>query len=141
MNEPVVTREDLMRYLDDEVQGAERARIETALNRSTELQRELALFQALKNEVQGLSYGIQAPGSTWDAVNRRLTRPVGWILLVVGGVLWTGYGAWVFATSAADPIEKLAVAALVVGFLILLGATIFERMVEYKSDPYRDIQR
>lgn len=141
MNKPVVTNEDLMRLLDDEVDPDERVRLEQALEGSTELQRELALFRALKDDVQGLSYGVDRPGSTWDAVNRRLTRPVGWVLIVLGGLLWLAYGAWVFATSAADPVEKLAVAALAVGFLILLGVTIFERMVEYRTDPYRDIQR
>ena len=77
----------------------------------------------------------------WTAVQRRLTRPVGWLLLVTGFVLWSGYGAWVFATSPADPVEKLAIGALVVGFLVLLSSTILERLSEWKDDPYRDVER
>jgi anti-sigma factor RsiW len=137
----VVTRDDLMRYLDGELPEGDAARVRRALEHSTELRRELTLFQALKEDVQGLSFDTDRPPSTWHAVNRRLTRPVGWILLTLGAVLWSGYGGWVFATSAADPVEKLAVAALALGFLILLGTTIFERMSEYRTDPYRDIQR
>jgi anti-sigma factor RsiW len=141
MNERGVSHDDLMRLLDDEVTGDEEARIRGALASSTELRRELALYEALRNDVRGLSVDVERPESVWDAVNRRVTRPIGWILVILGSVVWMGFGAWVFATSAADPVEKLAVAALAVGFLILLGVTIFERMVELKTDPYRDIQR
>lgn len=141
MNERGVSHDDLMRLLDDEVTGDEEAKIRGALASSTELRRELALYEALRNDVRGLSLDVERPSSVWDAVNRRVTRPIGWILVILGSVVWTGFGAWVFATSAADPVEKLAVAALAVGFLILLGVTIFERMVELKTDPYRDIQR
>ncbi|MEQ9570321.1 MAG: hypothetical protein RLN75_09045, partial [Longimicrobiales bacterium] len=79
--------------------------------------------------------------SVWDGVQRRLTRPVGWILFVSGAILWTLYGAWVFAASAVNPVEKLAVGALAIGFLILLGTTVSERVRESRTDPYRDIQR
>ena len=74
-------------------------------------------------------------------MNRRLTRPVGWILLVSGFALWAGYGAWVFATSPVNPVEKLAVGALSVGFLILLVAAILDRVQEWRNDPYRDVER
>jgi 4-hydroxybenzoate polyprenyltransferase len=77
----------------------------------------------------------------WDTVDRRLTRPVGWILFVAGTVLWFAYGAWVFATSEVNRWEKLAVAAVVVGFLILLTSAIFERVREWRTDPYRNIER
>ena len=60
---------------------------------------------------------------------------------MAGFVLWAGYGAWVFATSPANPVEKLAIGALAIGFLILLVATIFERLGEWKDDPYRDVER
>lgn len=136
-----ISNEDLMRYLDDELDPPGRARVEAALLRSTELQRELSIYRAMHTDLAGLPGGEGPAPSVWSAVNRRLTRPVGWILMVTGFVLWAGYGAWVFATSPANPVEKLGVGALVVGFLILLGATIFERLQEWKTDPYRDIER
>lgn len=136
-----VTNEDLMRYLDGELPAAERARVEQALSGSTELGRELAIYRSLKEGVRGLSFDVPREASVWDTVDRRLTRPVGWVLVVAGAVLWTAYGAWVFATSNVNPWEKVGVAALVVGFLILLASTIFERLREWRTDPYRDIER
>lgn len=135
-----ISNEDLMRYLDDEMPPDERARIDQALADSTELQRDLAVYRAMRTDLRELS-GLDVKGSVWGAVNRRLTRPVGWILMIGGFVLWAGYGAWVFATSPANPIEKLAVGGLVIGFLILLAATILDRLHEWRHDPYRDIER
>ena len=136
-----VTNEELMRFLDGELEPPDRARVETELARSTELQRELAIYRALKEDVRDLSFAAHPADSVWDVVDRRLTRPVGWILFTGGAILWLAYGAWVFGTSAADPWEKLAVGALAAGFLILLGSTIFERLREWRTDPYKDIER
>ncbi len=138
---PTVSSDDLMRFLDGELPSDEMARVEEALKRSTELQREFRIFQALRDDVSGLTYDPPARESVWDGVERRLTRPLGWILFVFGAILWTAWGAWVFATSATNPIEKLAVGALAVGFFMLLGTTVMERVREWRTDPYRDIQR
>lgn len=136
-----VSNEDLMRFLDGELPPAEVQRVRDALDRSTELQRELRIFEALREDVGELMYDPPARASVWDGVQRRLTRPVGWILLIGGAILWLIWGAWVFATSPADPVEKLAVGALAVGFLTLLASTVMERVREARTDPYRDIQR
>ena len=86
-----VTKEDLMRYMDGEMPPEQRARLDTELERSTELKRELAIFRAMRTDFQGLSFD---PGtyhkSMWDKVNASVTRPIGWVLVVVGVVVWTG---------------------------------------------------
>jgi anti-sigma factor RsiW len=136
-----ISNEDLMRYLDDELSPEERLRVEAAIQDSTELRRDLAIYSSMRTDLSELPGGRRPDRSVWAAVNRQLTRPVGWVLLVGGFVLWAGYGAWVFGTSPANPVEKLAVGALVVGFLILLLAAIFERLGEWRNDPYRDVER
>lgn len=136
-----ISNDDLMRYLDDELTAEERHQVERALRDSTELRRDLAIFRSMREDLEDLT-GPGRPGeSVWATVQRRLTQPVGWMLLGSGFVLWAGYGAWVFATSPADPVEKLALGALAVGFLILLASTILERLSEWKDDPYRDVER
>ncbi|HSM03618.1 MAG TPA: hypothetical protein VK858_03315 [Longimicrobiales bacterium] len=130
-----------MRYLDDELSAEEKLRVEMGIENSTELRRDLAIYRSMRRDLAALPEGGRAGRSVWGAVNRQLTRPVGWFLLVAGFLLWAGYGAWVFATSPTNPVEKLAVGALAVGFLILLFAAIFERLGEWKDDPYRDVER
>lgn len=133
---------DLMRYLDGEMTPEERIQVEGALARSTELQRELALFRALKTEIQGLSFHPAAyRTSVWDRVNAHVNRPVGWILLLGGLAAWMTYGVYVFATSSVPPWEKLWTGAIAIGILMLLASVIWERLREWETDPYKDVHR
>ena len=69
---PHVSSEDLMRYLDGEMPPEERARVDAELAKSTELQRELAMFRALKADFQQLSFHpARYRTSVWDRVNDR----------------------------------------------------------------------
>ncbi len=65
-------------------------------------------------------------------------------LLMIGG----GYAAFLlyaFVTFLADSSEgsfgKVASAAIVIGFLVLLGMVVIERIQTYKVDPYKEIER
>ena len=131
-----------MRYLDGEMPPEERSRLDDSLSRSTELSRELAIFRAMRSDFQGLSFD---PGtyhrSVWDQVNKSVTRPIGWILVVVGVIAWTAYGAYVFTTTPGDPWQKLATGAIVIGILTLLTSVIWERYQEWGTDPYKDVHR
>jgi hypothetical protein len=132
----------LMRYLDGELSADERARAEAELARSTELQRELAIFRAMQRDVQGLSFAAPALGrSVWGEVNRRLALPLGWILFSSGITLWASWGAWLFTTSAVNLWSKLAVGAIVIGLLLLFASVVYERYREWLTDPYRDVHR
>lgn len=134
-------RETLMRYLDGELPPEERRRVEGLLQGSTELQRELALFRGLKHDLADLSFSTGPRNGIWEGVNRRLARPVGWIFLVVGLTLWTGYGVYVFATSPGALLQKLAAGGVVIGILLLLASVIWEQYHAWVRDPYRDVQR
>ena len=137
-----VTHEELMRYLDGEVGPEERSRIERSVEGSTELRRELAVYKAMKDDLQTLKLTNGAHhGSIWNSVNRQLTRPFGWALLVVGSLVWAAYGIYTFLTSPAFLLEKLATSAIVIGILLLFASVIRDRYREWLTDPYRDIQR
>lgn len=137
-----VRTEDLMRYLDGEMSPEERARTEAELARSTELQRELALYESLKADIQGLSFHpVTYRASVWDRVNARVNRPVGWGFLVVGLTMWLGYGSYVFATSSVSRWQKLGTGGVAIGILVLLASVIWERLRDLETDPYRDVHR
>ena len=137
-----ITSEDLMRYLDGELPPEERQRVDQELGLSTELQREVAIYRSIKEGFQELSFHpADRYHSVWDQVNARLTRPIGWALLVVGTLAWLSYGAYVFAASPVDPVQKLATAAVAIGILMLLASVIWDRYRDWQSDPYRDVYR
>jgi anti-sigma factor RsiW len=137
-----VRETDLMRYLDGEMPPEERRRFEEALARSTELQRDLALFRSLKEEVRALELPGAAPsGSVWDRVSAHLFRPAGWAFLAVGLLAWLAYGIHVFTTAPIDPWRRLAVAAVAIGVLLLFASVIRDRMREWATDPYKHVRR
>lgn len=137
-----VTPDELMRYLDGEMSPEERRRVDAELDRSTELQREVAVYQNMKHEMQDLHFH---PGShqssVWDRVNTHVNRPIGWGLVVIGVVIWMVYGSWVFATSPGSVWEKLGTGGVAIGVLMLLTSVIWERYRDFPSDPYKDVQR
>ncbi len=136
-----VTNEELMRYLDSEVGPEERNRIERSVESSTELRRELAVYRAMKDDLQTLKLNGGSNGSIWNAVNRNLTRPVGWVLLIVGSLVWAAYGIYLYLNSEAFLWEKLATSGVGIGILLLLASVIWERYRVWLTDPYKDIQR
>lgn len=137
-----VTHETLTRYLDDELPHAERERVREHLSGCAECRREVEIMSTMKEDLAELPGGDPArDGSVWDAVDSRLARPLGWFLLVAGAVASLGLGAWGFVTADAPLVEKLASGAVALGLALLLASVGRERWNEWKSDPYRDVQR
>lgn len=137
-----VSHETLTRYLDDELPPDERERVEDHLSGCAECRREVEVTRKLKEDLAALPGGDPARGgSVWDAVNRRLARPMGWVLLVAGAVASLGLGAWGFVTADAPLAEKLAAGAVGLGLALLLASVGWERWREWKTDPYRKVER
>lgn len=136
-----VDREDLMRYLDGELPRDELDRLEAMLAGSTELQRELAIFRAMKHDMQDLSFSVPRTSGIWAHVSRRVARPLGWTLLLAGATVWAAYGAYTYVVSPADLMEKAATGAVVIGVILLLISVIWEQYKAWESEPYRDVQR
>ena len=134
--------DDLMRYLDGEMTPEERDHVDSELAQSTELNRELAKYRSLMEDVQGLTFRAGPPNrSVWDDVNRKLNRPMGFAFLVAGLVIWLTYGTFLFATSTASRWEKLGTAAIAIGMLQLLASVIWDRYRDWQTDPYKSVHR
>ncbi|MEZ4417340.1 MAG: hypothetical protein R3E10_16420 [Gemmatimonadota bacterium] len=131
-----------MRYLDGELSPEEAVRIEGELASSTELQRDIALFQAMKADLQQLSFDPQLlDGSVWERVHRRLTRPIGWMLILLGAVVWISYGTWMYSRSSIALWEKMATGGVVLGIVLLFATVLYERYRHWQVDPYKDVYR
>jgi hypothetical protein len=63
-------------------------------------------------------------------------------MIIAGYAVLIGYGVYEVLTSGKEEVPaKMAMAAIVLGFLILLGQLIRERVKTYKTDPYKEIER
>ncbi len=140
--EMTISRDTLMRYLDGELDPQRSREVEAALEESTELQREMAVYRMFHRDLSQLRLSDPPSGSSvWGRVHRRLGRPMGWLLMALGAGAWMGHVIYIYLTSPAPSWEKAATSAIVIGVLILLASVIHERALEWRSDPYRDVER
>jgi ferric-dicitrate binding protein FerR (iron transport regulator) len=137
----VITHDELMRFLDGEL-APERAReVEAALEQSTELRREYTIFRQMKSDLQEIGAHMHTRRTAWERVNRELTRPLGWVLFIVGTLVWVAYGVYSFLTGGEALWEKLTTSAVVIGLGMLLLSALVDRWRDLKTDPYKEIER
>lgn len=137
----MTSREELMRFLDGEAAPDERAEVESRLESSSELRREFAVYKAMKDGFRDLALAAPTVESSWDRIRARITTPMGWLLAGSGLVVWVAYGLWVFFTSPASTVMRIASGGAVIGVLVLLANVIWDRCKEYRTDPYRHVHR
>jgi ferric-dicitrate binding protein FerR (iron transport regulator) len=137
----MIGHDELMRYLDGELPPERAAAVESALESSTELRREYTLFLRLKEDLEDMGAQMSTRRTVWGEVNRRLTRPVGWLLFLVGAMVWLAYGVYTYLTGGEAMWAKLATSAIVVGLGMLLLSAVVDRLRDLKTDPYKEIQR
>lgn len=137
----MISHDELMRYLDDELPPDRAREVEKAMETDTELRREYTIFRRMKTDLHDMGAQMQPERTVWGAVNRRLTRPVGWALFLAGAVIWVAYGVYTYLTGAEALWEKLATGAVVVGLAVLLASALVDRLRALKTDPYKEIQR
>lgn len=78
----------------------------------------------------------------WKSPFSRLARNTSLVLIIGGYAGLIAYGMFAFLTSGREALPaKMGLAAIVLGFLILLVQLIRERVRTYKTDPYKEIQR
>ena len=137
----MITHEELMRYIDGEL-GPERMRaVEAALEADTELRRDHLLYTRMKTDLGTLGEDMREGDTVWTPVSRAIARPLGWVLFIVGSVLWMAYGVYAYLTSAEAMWQKLATSAIVVGLAMLLLSAVLDRLRDLRTDPYREIER
>ena len=79
----------------------------------------------------------------WSRVYNRLERGAGWMVFVLGIIVWAAWGVYCFVKDPTiEAVEKVIVAAPVIGILILLISVIRERVYKSKFDKYsREVKR
>jgi anti-sigma factor RsiW len=128
-------------YADGELHGAEAAALDAHLRNCTECSRELALIRTMGGIMRNAVESAAPRRSVWDAVHRRISRPVGWLLLAAGLATWIALGTiqW-FRVRELTP-EWLALTAVGIGLALLAVGVAYEQYREWKETRYKDIQQ
>jgi len=136
----------LMGYLDGELDEAEHARVEAALDTDAALRRELDEMRRLKEMTRSVGLDSRKDAELdafWSDVYNRLERNTAWILLVLGfsGVV-LGVCYLFFTHPGTHWSIKAAAACGLAGSLLLLWSVWRERRRVLPHDRYsREVQR
>lgn len=130
-----VSEQDLMRYLDGELPPEERARIDHALEESGELRAQLEMFHSLRAGLHDLPLAPpSAHASVWDGVAAKLTGRGSRAFVAAGVAGWLAYGGWMWASDAPDRWERMGVAGVAIGILVLFALVIRDRFHGWSED-------
>ena len=135
----------LMGMLDKELTADESARVNDHLIRCASCRADYESLRRTERKLEAISFvevGDEAARRFWRLPYSRAMRLAG-LALVFGGYLALIIIGLVtfFREGAGDPLEALPVAAIVIGFFILLGMVVFDRLISWQSDPYKEIER
>jgi hypothetical protein len=120
---------DGMRYIDGEMTAAEKNEFEKHLASLTGMMRI--------RDPQDDFWEVY-----WKKLFRRTERRTGWLLLISGAALIVLYALWKGVTDFGEiTFVKVVTVILTAGFIILLISAIRERVHQYKTDRYKDIER
>ena len=140
------TRDELlaMAYVDGELSDEGRAEVERRMEGEPALRREVVALQEL--ELLARAAAPREPADhEWAELARdplqRGALGLAWTLVGVGALGLVAFGLWQLFRSEAPPVEKALIGALVLGLVLLLGATVRARLRTAPLDPYRKIQR
>ena len=82
----------------------------------------------------------------WNNIFNRLERGIGWILLSVGAIILTAFGAWellnkFFLDETIPIILRLGVAVGSLGLITLLVSVLREKLFARKHERYKEVER
>ena len=133
-------------YIDGELDEKDRDIVEQHLAVCEACRAEHAKLKRLEEVTSEMKF-IEPAKEVWDdywsRVYNRLERSAGWTVFVVGVVVWVAWGVYCFVTNPAiKAVEKVIIAAPIIGVLILLISVIRERAYKSKFDKYsKEVKR
>lgn len=136
---------DVMRYLDGEMNDAERAAFEEHLAGCDDCRRALEELREV-NRLTGSIVMKDPQDEFWDlywkSIYRRLERRTAWVFMIAGIAMLVAYELYrAFSSFGRITFQKVALIVLVVGGVLLLVSVVRERIHQYRSDPYKDVKR
>jgi anti-sigma factor RsiW len=135
----------LVGLLDRELDPKESAEVNEHLMRCPECREEYEKLRETSGKLESIAFeepSDEVLRRLWRNPFSRLGRISGIILIVAGYAALICYALFEFFTNGKENFwVRVPVAAIVVGFLILLLLVILERVKTYRKDPYREIER
>ncbi len=130
--------------LDGELTQQERQRVELHCDTCETCRNELEELKAIRQRVgkgrlSDLDQGVWR--ELMGDMTVRTSRTIGWLLLVGGILAAVGLGVYEFVfNSSVSLFEKFIVAAIYLGMAGLFFSVLRQRLIERKTDKYKDVE-
>lgn len=131
-------------YLDRALNQAQEQRIRIHLEDCAECRKLYEELETLREAARTTAFREPAD-ARWPELPKtplsRFSRSFGWLLLVSWIVIVSGLALYRFLSHTTDPLEVFLVLGLPGGFVLLFLSVLLDRLRDFKSDRYREVQR
>lgn len=134
----------IMALLDDELEAAERAALNDHMIRCANCREnhdQLARTLAVLDQVSFAEPGDAVLKDLWRSPVDRFERWAGVALIAGGYAALIGYALYAAVSEDGPALPRIAIAALVIGALLVFLSVLRERLRTYQNDPYREVER
>jgi len=129
-------------YIDGELTQQDQQRVRLHCENCADCRRGLEELRTLR-ETMGKSKLSKVPQNVWretmDDTAVKATRGIGWVLFIGGLLLVAGYFV-VTVIPELSLLEALIVGGFYGGMLLLFISVLRQRLIERKSDKYKDVE-
>ena len=138
-------RLQMQALIDNEIEEQQVAPLISHLESCYSCRNEYITFLNLQRKLAGI--GIPEPPKEWfealpNRVLRRTGRIFGKVFFFGSYALLLGYALYsLFGDRNTETIIKIGIAGIIIGFLVLLGITIADRVRENKDDRYKGVMK
>jgi hypothetical protein len=135
----------LMGLIDGELTPEETAEVNSHLIKCDACRNEFEELKDTAGQIDTVSFiepQDEVLRKLWKSPYSRLIRNSGLLLVFSGWLFLILFALFEIIRSPDEPfLPKIAVAAMIIGFLVLLVFLIRERIHTYKVDPYKEVKR
>ena len=131
-------------FVDGELTQQERQRIKLHCEQCDECRQNLAEFRALRDRIGKArlsDVGEDKWRETMNDMTVQTSRGIGWLLFIAGILAVTGIALYQFIVEPGMPTwMKLILVAIYGGLAVLLFSVLRQRLIERKTDKYKDVE-
>ena len=131
-------------YIDGELTQQQRQRVELLCEQSSELRELKEELESLRSRVKSAElspFGEDKWRENMDDTGVQVSGLIGWALLIAGAVGVGGFVVFQFLLDPSVPgFAKFAMFAFYGGMAALLVSVLRQRLIERKTDKYKDVE-
>ena len=131
-------------YVDGELTQQQRQLVTLHCDECAECRENLSRLRALRERIKNASLSEVGEDKWRETMNDntvQTARSIGWLLFIAGLLAIAGIGLFVFIFDDEIPVGmKLIMVAIYGGLATLLFSVLRQRLIERKTDKYKDVE-